>query len=129
MGSTEAEKVLASVLEMTPKSAGASKTNYAVARNVFQEEIGRYGEFAIEYHFNQQTRDILLAHGRQDVAHALLNTSSLLEQSAKISAQLRALNVLALAVVLMLGAIVVKLYPQLFNSVELMAGLVGGLFR
>jgi hypothetical protein len=53
-------------------------------------------------------------HGRQDAAHALLNTTSILEQSAKISAQLRVLNVLALAAVCMLGAIVVKLYPQIF---------------
>jgi hypothetical protein len=118
MGTTEAEKTLASALAMVPKSGGASKANYLIARNVFQEEIGRYGEFDMEYRFNQKTNDILLAHGRQDAAHALLNTSSLLEQGAKISAQLRILNVLTLAAVCMLGSIVIKLYPQILSGFQ-----------
>jgi hypothetical protein len=43
MGNTEAEKTLASALVMVPKSGGASKAHYLIARNVFQEEIGYYG--------------------------------------------------------------------------------------
>jgi hypothetical protein len=63
--------------------------------------------------------DLLLAHTRHDAAHALLNTSSLLEHGAKISAQLRLLNILAFASVCLLGAIVVKLYPQLLSGLHL----------
>lgn len=112
MGRTEAETVLAAALEEIPKS-DVSKANCLIARNVFHEEIGLYGGFDFGYQFDQQKRDILLAYGRQDVAHALLNTISLLERSRKVSAQLRVLNVLAFAMVCLLGAIVLRLYSQL----------------
>jgi hypothetical protein len=120
MGRMEAEKTLASALEMVPKSGlkSVSKANYLIAQNVVHEEIGLYGEYAFEYRFNQKTSDLLLAHGRQDAAHALLNTSSLLEHGGQISTQLRVLNALALAAVCMLGAIVVKLYPQILSGLH-----------
>jgi hypothetical protein len=88
--------------------------NLAIARNVTNEEMGRYGEHALEYSLQQKTKDTLLAHGRQDVAHALCNTKSILDQNARISAQLRKLNFMATISVCLLAAIVVKLYnPQL----------------
>jgi hypothetical protein len=121
MNGTDADKVLSSALEMVPAGIKhVSKANLLIARTVFQEEIGRYGEYdGIEYHFDQKTYDLLLAHTRQDAAHALLNTSSLLEYGAKISAQLRLLNILAFASVCLLGAIVLKLYPQLLSDLHL----------
>jgi hypothetical protein len=113
MGRTEAETTLASALKMVPSGLkGASKANYLITQNVVHEERELYGEYAFEYHFNQKTSNILLAHGRQDAAHALLNTSSLLEHGAKISRQLRVLNVLAVAAVCMIGAIVVGSQSQ-----------------
>jgi hypothetical protein len=69
-----------------------------------------FGEYEVEYRFSQKTQDILLAHGQQDAAHALLNTTSQLEHAASMSAQLRFLNVLAVVSVCLLGVIVIKLY-------------------
>jgi len=46
----------------------------AIARNVLHEEIGLYADAQPTYHLDQETRDRLLAHARQDAAHALINT-------------------------------------------------------
>jgi hypothetical protein len=57
--------------------------NGAIARNVLQEELGT---LAIKrrpppvYHLDEDARDRLLAHARQDAAHALCNTVTLLNQ-------------------------------------------------
>lgn len=46
-------------------------TNIAVGQNVLREEIGYFGEYeGTRYSFDQETRDVLLAHGRQDAASA-----------------------------------------------------------
>jgi hypothetical protein len=105
MDATDADKTLARAFDMPPPNQRSiSKANF------LQEETGRFGEYEVEYRFSQKTQDILLAHGRRDAAHALLNTSSLLEHAARMSAQLRFLNVLAVVSVSLLGAIVIKLY-------------------
>ena len=109
-----AETDLASTLKAW-RSMGLTsehQANLAVAKNVTNEEMGRYGEHPLEYALKQKTKDTLLAHGRQDAAHALCNTKSILDQNAKISSQLNTLNWLMVVVVCMLGAIVAKLYPQ-----------------
>jgi hypothetical protein len=92
--------------------------NLAIAKNVTNEEMGRYGEHAIEYSLSQKTRDTLLSHGRQDAAHALCNTKSLLDLNAKISSQLATLNSLMVLALCLLGVIVVKLYPQLLSGLH-----------
>ena len=91
------------------------QANYLIAKNVADEEMGRYGEHPLEYSLQQKTKDALLAHGRQDAAHALCN-KSIIDQNARIAAQLRLLNFLLLVTVCLLGAIVVKLYPQLLSG-------------
>jgi hypothetical protein len=63
--------------------------NYLIAKNVADEEMGRYGEHPLEYSLQQKTKDALLAHGRQDAAHALCNTKSIMDQNARIAAQPR----------------------------------------
>src|ERR1700730_16922244 len=110
-----AEATLASALAMQPKrgTTGENKANYLVAKNVLNEEMGGYGEYTVEYQLGQKTRDVLLVHGRQDAAHALCNTTSLLEHGAKAFYQLRMLNFLGLTTVCLLGAIVFKLYARL----------------
>jgi hypothetical protein len=116
----ESEAALASALK-TRKSMGITsehQANYLVAKNVADEEMGRYGEYPLEYSLQQKTKNTLLAHGRQDVAHALCNTKSIMDQNARIAAQLRLLNFLVLVTVCLLGAIVVKLYPELLSGLH-----------
>jgi hypothetical protein len=54
--------------------------NLVVARNVLQEDLGRFNGRLHPYHLDDDTRDRLLAHARQDAAHALGNTAALLDQ-------------------------------------------------
>jgi hypothetical protein len=54
--------------------------NLVVARNVLQEDLGRFAGRLHAYHLDDDTRDRLLAHTRQDAAHALCNTAVLLDQ-------------------------------------------------
>jgi hypothetical protein len=58
----------------------ANALNRVVARNVLHEDLGRFKGRLHAYHLNDDVRDRLLAHARQDAAHALCNTSSLLDQ-------------------------------------------------
>jgi hypothetical protein len=98
---------------------GAHWDNYAIGRDVLHGELGWNDEPPRnEYFLEKNTQDTLLAHSRQDAAHALCNTKSLLDISEKISSQLRTLNFLALISACMLGGIVVKLYPQLLSGLH-----------
>jgi hypothetical protein len=94
---------------------GESWDNYAIARYTLEGELGLNGQTAQHvYDLSRDEYNTLLANGRQDVAHALCNTKSLLDLHGKISRQLRLLNVLVLVSVCFLAAIVAKLYPHLF---------------
>jgi t-SNARE complex subunit (syntaxin) len=54
--------------------------NAVVAKNVLHEELGYIGERREPYNLDQDTRDILLTHARQDAAHALANSYSALRE-------------------------------------------------
>jgi hypothetical protein len=93
---------------------GENWDNYAIARYTLEGELGLNDQTAQHvYDLSQNEYNTLLANGRQDVAHALCNTKSLLELNGRISRQLRFANVLLVVSVCFLGAIVAKLYPHL----------------
>jgi hypothetical protein len=93
--------------------------NHAVAIYTLQGELGLGGKSANHvYDLNQDEYNTLIANGRQDVAHALCNTKSLLDLNGRISRQLRFANVLLLITVCFLAAIVNKLYPQFFGGIH-----------
>jgi hypothetical protein len=54
------------------------------------------------YNLDEKTRDILLAHARQDAAHAFFNTKSLLERVAELKRLVRLVFLLPLLVAVML---------------------------
>jgi hypothetical protein len=54
--------------------------NAMVARNILHEELGRFRERQRNYSLDAETSNRLLVHTRQDAAHAVLNTSSVLDQ-------------------------------------------------
>jgi hypothetical protein len=99
---------------------GEHADNHATARYTLFHEIGFEGDKAPNpYDFDQGTCDMLIAHARQDAAHALGNTKSLLDLNGRISRQLRLANVLLLVSVCFLAAIVNKLYPQVLSGLYL----------
>ena len=54
--------------------------NAIVARNILHDELGRFRGGQRNYSLDPETGNRLLVHARQDAAHALLNTSSVLDQ-------------------------------------------------
>jgi t-SNARE complex subunit (syntaxin) len=58
---------------------GENWDNYGVALYTIRQELSqRTGSLADQFDVNDRVRDILLTNCRQDVAHALANTSSIL---------------------------------------------------
>ncbi len=82
-------KHIRSAIETSRRVRGrrdVSAENGIVARDVLHGEIGLNGpsERHEPYHLDADTRDILIAHGRQDAAHALLNTMTLVTEVASL---------------------------------------------
>jgi hypothetical protein len=105
-GPSKAEEALAIALRVhdthfvKSERSNESARNFIIARNVLHEELGYYDERRSPYRLDDDTRDILIVHGRQDSAHALLNTDTLLKRVKELSKlvnMLFALNILLLA--------------------------------
>ena len=75
---------------------GPSKFNGMVARATLQQDLGELSDPVADYCFGETVRDRLIAHARQDAAHALLNTISALETLRTI----RRLLIACLAVII-----------------------------
>jgi hypothetical protein len=80
----------------------ASTLNSIVAKNVLHDDLGRFDTFPKWYQLDNDTRDRLIAHTRQDAVHALLNTVTLLEQIRTLQRGLRIVLVLVFALLLAL---------------------------
>jgi hypothetical protein len=66
--------------------------NRLVARNVLDTELGRYSDPQPVYGLNDETRDRLVAHARQDAAHALSNTITLMNDVQVLLKETRKTN-------------------------------------
>jgi hypothetical protein len=83
---------------------GDSWDNYAVARETLQDELDNRQPSS--YDLKDATRDILITHARQDAAHALGNTTSILKRMRTLTGLVYVLliGVIAFGVVLYLYA-------------------------
>jgi hypothetical protein len=91
--------------------------NHAVARYTIEGELGLNGQTAQHvYDLDQEQVNTLLVHARQDAANTLGNTRSLLD--ARVSRQLVLANCLLFVTVCFLGAIVYKLYQEIFSGLH-----------
>jgi hypothetical protein len=54
--------------------------NRKIAHHTLRYELGDFADRPPPYHLDQDKRDMLLVHARQDAKHALLNTISLMEE-------------------------------------------------
>jgi hypothetical protein len=88
---------------------GDNWDNYAAAFSTLQREIGHFPDDTHLdcYEFDEAIRNRLLAHGRQDAAHALMNTASLLNRVVSLQRQVAALGLVTLS---MLAVIAWKLW-------------------
>ena len=73
---------------------GASLTQWTAGNLV--------GEWHHTYDVDEETRHRLLAHGRQDASHAVLNTSSLLDEVLLLKRQVRRLTNMSIGTLILL---------------------------
>ena len=67
-----------------------SESAFHVARNVFREEIGYFGDYdGMHYNLSDAEKNILLAHGRQDAATAAVAAMNALDRLPGIERSLR----------------------------------------
>jgi uncharacterized membrane protein YccC len=80
-----------------------SNLNSIAARNILHEDLGRFDTILHRYQLDDDTRNRLIAHVRQDAAHALLNTATLLQQVRALRRGLRIVLVLVFLLLVALG--------------------------
>jgi hypothetical protein len=76
--------------------------NHAIAKHLLLEEIDSTKTVRFTYHLDQERRDVLLAHARQDASHALCNTNSLLKRVRILTWLVYLLLTITLAILLRL---------------------------
>jgi hypothetical protein len=109
-----AEEALIAVTKANAEMGGRTdphSQNLFVASNVLKEELGLYDDYhQPDYDLDKATADVLLAHARQDAAHALSNTASILEVLSSIRTQLRIGLVLLFLLVLGTAMVVWRIW-------------------
>jgi hypothetical protein len=77
-------------LSMTPRDDRPNFKNLLIARDVTREELGRDPAAPQpEYVIDREAIDRLIFHTRQDAAHTLLNTITLLDDVRKLNRRSR----------------------------------------
>lgn len=67
------------------------------AKNILHEELGRFTDEQPVYFLDEETRDRLLAHARQDAAHAVLSIGTANRRLVALEKQISRLQYLVLA--------------------------------
>jgi hypothetical protein len=64
-----------------------------LAQNILHQDLGMFpGDIHASYDLSDEVRDRLIAHARQDAAHAVLNTTRLLSDVRELAAEVKALK-------------------------------------
>lgn len=80
---------------------GASQDNLdaATAQNVLHEDLGYFATKSAEYDLDQTTRDKLLAHARQDAAHAVCAATTVAKEVRRLRGVMAAMVFVTLLLV------------------------------
>ncbi|TAT69986.1 hypothetical protein [Rhizobium ruizarguesonis] len=101
MEKTTAEADLKTKLTAIRSLGGKQReVDAAIARNILHEELGQFSNPQRVYQLDEATRDRLIAHGRQDAAHALLAIGSVELNVAKLN---RKLTLVIVLLVILIG--------------------------
>jgi len=95
-------KTIRSVAEATGQEIPINEINFHLSRNVLHEELGYFGEFSSVYTLSNETKTVLLVHGRQDASYAAANTSSILKELQEVRVTIRRQNYLLIFCALLL---------------------------
>lgn len=96
---------------------GESWDNQAIASDVLFDDLGYNRAERPHYGLDEQTKNILLVNARQDAAHALSNTISLLERIDKLDRTLQILSIFGVVAALTIAFLLWKVvqYNQNFS--------------
>jgi hypothetical protein len=86
--------------------------NEIVARNTLHMELGYYTDRGPEYNLNEATRDRLIVHTRQDAAHALLNTITLMKEVRRINRRARITQISVAVLVCIAITFLISSWPR-----------------
>ena len=75
----------------------------ATARNILHEELGYFSDPQTGYNLDESTRNRLMAHTRQDAAHAVLSLATLTLDVRKVGRDVRTIKRLAWVAVILLA--------------------------
>lgn len=86
--------------------------NYAIAKNILHEELGLFdNKYPLQiYDLTKEASDRLLANGRQDSSHSLVNTISILSKIKQTTAFIKTIILLQIIITSVLLYIVWKLW-------------------
>jgi hypothetical protein len=98
MSKEDSETALAEIYKFCDRyDAAPAQRSKMIAQHILREDLGMFGDLdAQKYAFEEGTLDRLLANTRKDAAHALLNSTILLQVSAARHRQMRALAIIGL---------------------------------
>ncbi|MHC2454523.1 hypothetical protein ACVMIX_001164 [Rhizobium leguminosarum] len=72
----------------------------AIARNILHEELGQFEDSALAtYNLDDTTRDRLIAHARQDAAHAIMGIGTLTNEVRSLRRSISAVVVLLVVLI------------------------------
>lgn len=109
--SREAESALRSQLKfIKDMGGGRTQQDAAIARNVLHEDLGYYDGQQSIYNLDDDTRDRLITHARQDAAHAVISAASIYQEVLSIKRRVAFLMVINVG--LLITALLVA-YPRL----------------
>jgi hypothetical protein len=98
--------------EFGGKPLTQAEKNRALADNIQRQDLGQYSDADSlpDYALNGATRDPLVAHARQDAAHALLNTITLMNDIGSLRSLVAKLVLLSAIQIILLGLIIWRLW-------------------
>lgn len=77
MSENKAEDDLRTQLRFIKDMGGSrAQIDAAIAKNILREDLGYYDSRQTLYNLDEDTRDRLIAHARQDGAHAVISIAS-----------------------------------------------------
>lgn len=78
------EELRAQIKVMREMGATQAAIDAKMAQNILHEDLGYFASKTTEYDLDPQTRDKLLAHARQDAAHAVYAAMSAANEVRKL---------------------------------------------
>lgn len=103
-----AEVKIITDIERPPRNWSIAR---AVADNTLQKELGRFGEYELDYYFDETKRDILLVNGRKDAASAAFMANAIYTIVYGLRIGLWVVTLLLIGLIVLVAPMALKHWP------------------